>query len=94
MIPLVEEEYNALTLNYESAKQKYNEILNKLFAANISRQMDVSERGERFEIVEPAHLPEKPYKPNRIAIILFGLVLGLFTALSLAALAGRAGPLG
>ncbi len=48
--------------------------------------MDVSQSGERFEIVEPARLPEKPYKPNRIAIILFGLVLGLFTALSLAAL--------
>jgi succinoglycan biosynthesis transport protein ExoP len=86
MIPLVEEEYNALTLNYESAKQKYNDIRNKLFAANISRQMDVNESGERFEIVEPAYLPEKPYKPNRVAIILFGLVLGLFTALSLAAL--------
>lgn len=86
MIPLIEEEFNQLTLNYESARQKYNEILNKLFAAKMARQMDVSERGERFEIIESAHIPEKPYKPNRIAIILFGLVLGLFMGLSLAAL--------
>ena len=86
IIPLVEEEYNELTLNYDSAKQKYKEILNKLYTANISREMDVSQQGERFEIVEPAYLAEKPYKPNRIAIILFGLVLGLFTGLSLAAL--------
>jgi hypothetical protein len=48
--------------------------------------MDVSKRGERFKITEPARLPEEPYKPNRIAIILFGMVLGLFAGLSVAAL--------
>lgn len=86
MIPMVEKEYNQLTLNFEGAKQKYNEIQNKLFSAQISRQMDVSKRGERFKIADPPRLPEQPYKPNRIAIILFGLVLGLFAGLSVAAL--------
>ncbi|BBO82749.1 chain-length determining protein [Desulfosarcina ovata subsp. sediminis] len=86
IIPLVEQEYNGLTLNYESAKGKYNEILDKLFAAKLAQTMDTSKRGERFEIVTPAYLPEKPSEPNRIAIILFGFVLGVFVSLGLSAL--------
>ena len=83
-IPLVEEEYSELTLNYESAKRKYNEVMNKLQSARMAQEMDTSQRGERFRVVEPAFLPLEPYKPNRILIILIGLVLGLSTGLGLA----------
>jgi len=86
MIPLVEEEYNELTLNYESAKRKYHEVLNKLLTAKMAQEMDASQRGERFSITEPAYKSEHPYKPNRVMILLMGLVLGLGVAAVLAAL--------
>jgi uncharacterized protein involved in exopolysaccharide biosynthesis len=84
MIPLVEEDYSELTLNYESSKRKYQEVLNKLQSAKMAQEMDVSQRGERFKVIEPAYLPLQPYKPNRILIMLIGLVLGLSMGLGLA----------
>jgi uncharacterized protein involved in exopolysaccharide biosynthesis len=84
--PMVEEEYNKLTLDYESANNKYQELLSKFMTAKIAQQVDLSEQGERFTISQPANLPDKPFKPNRLAIILVGLILGLGAALGLAAL--------
>lgn len=82
--PLVEKEYNILTLDYESARRRYDEIMNKLLEARIAQGMEKTQRGKRFTITEPAYLPEKPYKPNRIAIILIGFVLALGAGAGLA----------
>jgi uncharacterized protein involved in exopolysaccharide biosynthesis len=83
--PLIEREYNELTRDYENAKFKYNEILNKLMEARVAQGMEETQRGERFTIIDPAHYPEKPYKPNRIAIILIGVVLAMGAGVGLAA---------
>ena len=83
--PLVEKEYLELTRDYENAKRKHSEIVNKLLTARISKGMEQTQRGERFAITEPAQLPEKPYKPNRIAIALIGFVLAIGAGVGLAA---------
>jgi uncharacterized protein involved in exopolysaccharide biosynthesis len=83
--PVVEKEYNELTRDYKSAKRKHNEIMSKLLTARIARGMEQTQRGERFKISEPAQLPEKPYKPNRIAIALIGFVLALGAGVGIAA---------
>jgi|AMWB02.1.fsa_nt_gi uncharacterized protein involved in exopolysaccharide biosynthesis len=85
-IPLVEKEYNELTLGYENAKKKYNDMLNKLNEANLSKQMEVTQRGERFTILEPAFLPQSPDQPNRLMIMMLGLVLGACLGIALTAL--------
>jgi succinoglycan biosynthesis transport protein ExoP len=59
--------------------------MNKLMEAKVSQGMEESQRGERFTIVDPAQLPEKPYKPNRVAILLIGLVLAAGSGVGLAA---------
>jgi uncharacterized protein involved in exopolysaccharide biosynthesis len=86
MAPFIDEEYNALTLDYQNAKNKFNEVSNKLHSARISQEMDTSERGERFRIDRPANLPDKPSAPNRLLIILMGFVLGIGCGILLAAL--------
>jgi hypothetical protein len=83
--PLVEKEYLELTRDYENARAKHSEIMNKLLTAKISQGMEQTQRGERFTIAEPAQLPEKPFKPNRIAIILLGFVLALGAGVGFAA---------
>ncbi|MDY6839512.1 MAG: GNVR domain-containing protein [Thermodesulfobacteriota bacterium] len=83
--PLVEKEYNNLIRNYENAQFKYKELMNKLMEAKLAQGMEETQRGERFTIIEPAQLPEKPYKPNRMAIMLIGLVLALGAGVGLAA---------
>ena len=48
MAPFIDEEYNSLTLDYENAKKKFNEVSNKLHSARIAQEMDVSEQGDAF----------------------------------------------
>lgn len=83
--PLIEKEYNELTLNLSNAKQKYAEILNKLMSAQVAQQMEEQQIGEKFTILEPANIPTSPHKPNRIAIIMLGFILACFAALGFAA---------
>jgi succinoglycan biosynthesis transport protein ExoP len=84
--PSVEREYNRLLRDHESARIKYNELMNKLMEAKVAQGMEESQRGERFTIIDPAQLPEKPYKPNRIAIFLIAFVLALGAGVGMAAL--------
>jgi uncharacterized protein involved in exopolysaccharide biosynthesis len=84
--PLVEKEYSNLLRDYDNARAKYNELMNKFMEARVAQGMEESQRGERFTIIDPAQLPEKPYKPNRLAILLIGLVLALGGGVGLAAL--------
>ena len=53
--------------------------------AKISQGMEDTQRGERFTIIDPAQLPEKPYKPNRMIIILLGFVLAFGAGVALCA---------
>lgn len=39
--------------------------------------MEESQTAERFTIIEPAVRPDKPFKPNRVGLILVGVVLAL-----------------
>jgi uncharacterized protein involved in exopolysaccharide biosynthesis len=74
--PMIEKEYHDLTRDYDSARRKYNEMLDKLMEAKIAQGMDQSQHGERLSISDPAHLPRRPSKPNRFIIILLGFLVG------------------
>ncbi|MFU8858731.1 MAG: hypothetical protein ACNA8S_17215 [Deferrisomatales bacterium] len=83
--PLVEHEFSGLTREHEAAQRRYNEITSKLMEARTAQGLEQSEQGERFTLVEAPGVPEKPYKPNRLAIVLLGLTLGLGTGVGAAA---------
>jgi len=84
--PSVEREYQDLIRDYDTARNKYNDINHKLMEARVSQGMDKSQKGERFTITEPAYLPKKPYKPNRLAIMLLGFVLAAGGSIGFAAI--------
>jgi uncharacterized protein involved in exopolysaccharide biosynthesis len=84
--PSVEKEYNELTMDYANAKKKYDDMLNKSMEARVAMQLQESQYGERFLIAEPAFLPQKPSKPNRLAILLLGFVLAFGAGASIAAI--------
>ena len=54
--------------------------------AKIAQGLEKEQKGERFTLIDPAQLPEKPFKPNRIAIILIGFVLSLGAGVGTASL--------
>ncbi len=84
--PKVAKEYNEMETEYQIAKAHYNEIQQKLLGARVSQGMEEEQLGETFQVVEPAFLPEKPFKPNRLAIVLIGIVLGTGVSVGAASL--------
>ena len=83
--PTIENELNALTRDYEASKDKYNEILNELMSAQVAKNVEGTQRGQRFIIASPAYLPTKPFEPNRLAIILVGLIIAIGISFIIAA---------
>lgn len=82
--PLVEKEYSELTRDYNNLKQKYTDISNKLMEARVAKGMEEGQFGERFIVVDPAGLPDVPYKPNRLAIIVLGFIFSIGAGIGLA----------
>jgi len=84
--PPVEKEYNDLIRDLKADQLKYQEIMSKLMEAKVSQGMEESQQAERFTIIDPALTPEKPAKPNRLAIVLIGFVLALGAGVGLSAI--------
>ncbi|MBU0965452.1 MAG: chain-length determining protein [Proteobacteria bacterium] len=84
--PRVEETYNALLSERRNKQAKFDDLSQKLMEANVAYGLEKDQKGERFTLIDPARLPEKPDKPNRLAILLIGIVLGLGTGVAWAAL--------
>ena len=51
-------------------------MLNKKLEAEISVNMEKKQKGEKFQIIDPARLPEKPVFPNMKILFLLTLVAG------------------
>jgi polysaccharide chain length determinant protein (PEP-CTERM system associated) len=75
--PKVEEEYNSLLIKQENTRAKYSDLMRKLMEARVAYGLEKNQKGERFTLIEPARLPKKPHKPNRVVILLIGVVLGI-----------------
>ncbi|MEJ2070225.1 MAG: GNVR domain-containing protein [Syntrophobacterales bacterium] len=84
--PKVEQEYLALTRNYQNAHVKHQEIMDKILEARIAEGMEESQKAEKFTIIDPASYPEQPVAPRRGLIFLAGLILSLGAGLGMVAL--------
>lgn len=75
--PKVEEGLKALLIDRNNAQAKYDDLMKKLMESRVAQGLEKGQMGERFTLVDPARLPEKPVSPNRLAIMLIGLLLGI-----------------
>jgi uncharacterized protein involved in exopolysaccharide biosynthesis len=75
--PRVEQEYLDLQRDYTNAKKNYQETENRLRVAQEAKGLQEDRMAEKFILVGPATPPLEPYKPNRLAIVLLGLVLAV-----------------
>jgi polysaccharide biosynthesis transport protein len=85
--PEVERQYRTMARDLESAQLKYQEILSKQTEAQVSANLETQKKGERFTLIEPPQPPEKPIKPNRVLILVMGVIFSI--ALGIAAVVGR-----
>jgi uncharacterized protein involved in exopolysaccharide biosynthesis len=77
----VEQEMTALKRNYEESANNYNSLLQKKLAAGVATDMERLQKSERFTVVDPARVPQKPVKPNRPVLAIIGSVAGLVIGL-------------
>jgi capsular polysaccharide biosynthesis protein len=84
--PKTEEEYGVLQVARTSTQAKLNDLIRKLMEAQVASGLEKEQKGERFTLIDPPRLPEKPFKPNRLAIGLIGVVLGIGAGVGCAAL--------
>ena len=75
--PTIEPEYLDLLRDRENSVRKYQEITSRLMEAQVSGELEVQRKGERFSLINPPELPEKPDRPNRLAILLLGAFLAI-----------------
>lgn len=73
--PQVERGLVNLMRDHDNARKKYEEIRAKQMAAKISESLEQENKAERFVLLEPPMMPEKPVKPNRKKIVALGFVL-------------------
>jgi polysaccharide chain length determinant protein (PEP-CTERM system associated) len=84
--PKVEEFFKALIGERNNIQLKFDELSGKYMEARLAQGLEQDQMGERFTLIESANLPEKPVSPNRPAIALIGLILGLGAGAGLVAL--------
>jgi succinoglycan biosynthesis transport protein ExoP len=83
-LPIREQEMAAITRDYEMSKANYKSLLDKKFSAEMSTDMERRQKSERFTILDPARVPEKPFKPNRPLLAGLGTLVSLGLGLGLA----------
>ncbi|MGH8223960.1 MAG: chain-length determining protein, partial [Woeseiaceae bacterium] len=71
---------------------QYSDLQGKLADANVARNLETEQMGARFTQIRTPRVPGQPYSPNRIGLILLGIVLGTAFAVGLAALAESTDP--
>ncbi len=59
----------------------------KQMQADVAKQLESESKGEKFTLIDPAALPEKPISPNRKAIIFLGFILALGSSIGFAIVA-------
>ena len=75
--PAVERDYNALMRDLDSARLKYQEVSAKQMEAVVAENLEMDSKAERFTLIEPPLLPERPESPNRWLIVFLSAVLAL-----------------
>jgi succinoglycan biosynthesis transport protein ExoP len=75
-IPNQEKEMVALQRDYNVNDKIYEMLLMKLEQGRISKHLEFSQGGTRFQVIEPAIVPITPIKPDRFRFLFAGLALG------------------
>lgn len=75
--PVMEQQFADLTRDYEQSKANYDSLLAKKNQSEMSTDLEKTQQGEHFRMLDPPNLPVKPHKPNRLQLCALGLVVGL-----------------
>jgi polysaccharide chain length determinant protein (PEP-CTERM system associated) len=75
--PEVELQLKDLERDYETVKNRYQNLLSKKLDAQMAEELEKRQKGEQFRVIDSAVPPEQPFKPDMRRIALMTVVLGL-----------------
>jgi protein tyrosine kinase modulator len=84
MAPVMEQQFADITRDYDQSKTDYEALLKKKNESEMSTDLEKTQQGEHFRMLDPPNLPIKPYKPNRLQLCALGLVVGFVLGAGLA----------
>lgn len=80
-MPEEQEEWARLQRDRSVYQKIYDDLLQKHESAKVSENLERTNKGETFRVVDPAVLPKFPVTPNRVKMILMGIFFGIASAL-------------
>jgi len=82
-IPAARSKLEDMEREKNSQKIFYEQMMARQGQSEVSKQMEVQDKSTVFRIVDAAVLPIKPVSPNRVKLILLGIVAGIGGGLAL-----------
>jgi succinoglycan biosynthesis transport protein ExoP len=79
-MPARQQEFTMVSRDRQSAKDLYDSLLKRYEEAQIAESMEADRRGERFRILEAAVAPEGPSAPNRLYLVILGVLAAIGAA--------------
>ncbi len=79
--PIRELALSSMIREFNNLNESYQVLLKKSAEAQQAENLERRQKGEQFRIIDPARVPEKPFKPDRMKVLLIGLVLSLGSGL-------------
>ncbi len=76
-IPVEKKNLADLERERDTSNNIYEDLVVRLGQSEVSKQMELQDKATTFRIVDPAVLPVKPVSPDRVKIILLGILAGL-----------------
>jgi polysaccharide chain length determinant protein (PEP-CTERM system associated) len=64
LTPAIAQEHKALTRDYQTAVNVYNDLLKKQSDSEMATDLERRQQGEQFRVLDPPSLPQKPTYPN------------------------------
>lgn len=78
LAPRQQQELARLSRDYDVHARTYQHMQERLERAKITQRLGESDEGAKFKVLEPARLPLRPVRPNRMKLAFFSLLLGIF----------------
>ncbi len=83
-MPKEQEEWSKLQRDRNVTQKIYDDLLQKLENARVSKNLELADKSIKYHVVDPPIVPRVPVKPNRVLLIIAGLFLGIASGIGVA----------
>lgn len=83
-MPKEQEEWSKLQRDRNVYQKIYDDLLQKLENARVSKDLELTDKTTTFKVVDPAVFPSYPVKPDRVKMILLGIFFGIASGIGTA----------